>query len=222
VLNYDGDAMNANSEITNFGSWMSSIQRGAALFAGLAGVLGGIAGTIDWPVVGTFFGAVEGALAGAVVGVINAAALTLLAGWTRSRWACRGLSGVVAGVAAAGGAQIYAGPVNVSRTVAVVLIATAAVVGAALGPLVAYGAEPVPASRLAGARLPRVGRILGWGAALGAAAGAVAGLIIGMHTYLPTSPVAAVEGAVFGVVSGGVLACLVAGVAVLPRIRARR
>ena len=75
--------MNANSEITNFGSWMSSIQRGAALFAGLAGVLGGIAGTIDWPVVGTFFGAVEGALAGAVVGVIDAAALTLLAGWPR-------------------------------------------------------------------------------------------------------------------------------------------
>jgi hypothetical protein len=43
-----------------------------------------------------------------------------------------------------------------------------------------------------------------------------------MRTYLPTSPVAAVEGAVFGVVSGGVLACLVAGVAVLPRIQARR
>lgn len=214
--------MNADSEIAKSGSWMSSIRRGAALFAGLGGALGGIAGTIDWPVVGTFFGAVEGALAGAVAGVIDAAALTLLAGWMRSRWACRGLAGVVAGMATAGGALIYAGPVNVSRAVAVVLIATAVVVGAALGPLVAYGAEPVPASRLAGARLPRVGRILCWGAALGAAAGAVAGLVIGMRTYLPTSPVAAVEGAVFGVVSGGVLACLVAGVAMLPRIRARR
>lgn len=215
--------MAASSETGQASGWAAPLGRGCALFAGLGGVLAGIAATIGWPVVGTFFGAVEGALAGAALGALAAAALTILARWTRSRWAARGVSGAMAAAAAVGAVLIHAGPAGLPRAVAVVLIVAGVALAAALGPLIAYGMEPVPGGWLTAARLPRVlGRFLALGAGLGGAAGAVAGLIIGIRSYLPTSPFALVEGAVFGAVSGVVLACLAVGVAVLPRLRARQ
>ena len=72
---------------------------------------------------------------------------------------------------------------------------------------------PAPSEATPGTRrgpwtvmVPVGARWLRWGAAAGAAVGAVSGFAIGLRTYLPTSPVAAVEGAVFGTVSGLVLA----------------
>jgi hypothetical protein len=184
------------------GSW----GRGVALAAGAGAVLGGIGGTIDWPVVATFAGAVEGAVAGAVVGL-------LLQVVPRSPVDIRLVSAVLAGAAALAAGAL--GPVDVSRPVGIALVVAAAVLAACLGPAIVSG-ELLPA----GSRPLEVGRwILIGGAVLGAAAGAVVGLIIGWRSYLPTAPFAAVEGAGLGVVSGLVLAGVVAGVAVLPRLR---
>ena len=209
-----------NSCGSSYGSGLaSSIGRGAGLFAGLGGALGGVAGTLDWPIVGTFFGAVEAAPVGAIVGLLAAPALTLLGRRTRSRWAARTTSGVIAGMAAAAAVVIYAGPITVAPMVPIGLVAAAAVLGGVFGPLIAYGFEPVATA----ARMLHIGGlILIWGAALGAAGGGVAGFVIGVRAYLPTAPVAGVEGAVLGLVSGVVVACLAAGVVVLPRISARR
>jgi hypothetical protein len=215
--------MRARDAGSNSDRWLSSIGRGAATFACIGAGLGGIAGTLDWPIVGTFFTAVPTALAGAAVGSVAAAALTLLAQWTRSRWAARVTAGAVAGAAAVAGGILHPRPIPVPTTLAMALVVAGTVVAAACGPLIAFGLEPAPERGLPRLRASRlIGRFVGWGAALGAIVGAVAGLVIGIHAYLPTSPFAAVEGGVLGAVSGVVLACLAAGVAVLPRLRARQ
>jgi CDP-diglyceride synthetase len=73
VLNYKEDAMKASKQIANSGSWMSSIRRAAALFAGLGGVrprvtgLGGVRPRVGW-ILG--WGAALGAAAGGVAGLV--------------------------------------------------------------------------------------------------------------------------------------------------------
>jgi hypothetical protein len=205
---------------TSAGRWAPSLRRGGGLFAGVGGVLGATVGTVDWPVVGTFFGAIGCASAGVTIGVADAALLTLLARRTRSKWAARVASGVVA-AAGLGWASTLTGPAEVPRPLAAALLAIALLLGAALGPLIAYGAAPAPDGRPTGpGYASALARFLRWGAALGGGAGAVTGLAIGIRAYLPTSPFAAVEGAAFGVVSGVALGCLAAGVFLLPRVRA--
>jgi hypothetical protein len=209
--------MGSSGNVAAASAWPSTIGRGGGLFAGVGGVLGATVGTFDWPVVGTFFGAIGGALAGAAVGVPDAAVLMVLARSTRSKWAARITSGAVA-AAGLGWASVR-GPADLPRPIAAVMISIVVLLGAALGPLIAYGAAPD--GRPTGPGLTRaVGRFLAWGAALGGAIGAVAGLLIGLRSYLPTSPFAAVEGAALGVVNGIVLGCLAAGISLLPRVRA--
>jgi hypothetical protein len=202
------------------GAWAASLRRGGGLFAGVGAVLEATLATFDWPIVGTFFGAFEGAAAGAMTGVLGAALLSLLARWTRSKWAARVTSGVVT-AAGLGWASARGGPVELPRQLIAALIGIVVLLGAALGPLIAYGAAPAPDGQPTGPGHTRaLARFLVWGAALGGAVGAVTGLVIGIHAYLPTSPFAAVEGATLGVVNGLVLGCLAAGVWLLPRVRA--
>lgn len=47
------------------------------------GVIGGVAGTIEWPVVATFFGALAGAFGGAILGTVSGLALAEVA---RRQW----------------------------------------------------------------------------------------------------------------------------------------
>lgn len=194
--------------------WTGCVGRGVAWLAAVGFVVGGLAGTIDWPFVGTFFGAVEGAGFGAVTGVLVGAVLAFITASTRSRPTVRLVSAVLAGVGTLAGAGTYPVPSHAPRLIVAALVVAAMVVAAAGAPLIAYGTLPAPTG---------VGRrILVGGAVAGAGAGAVVGLILGVRSYPPTAPVAAVEGAVLGAVSGLVLACLVAGVTVVPRLRARR
>jgi len=104
------------------------------------------------------------------------------------------------------------------------LVSACLLLGAALGPMIAYGVEPVsfrrdpvpvPPSRFAA-------RWLLWGAVVGGALGALVGLVLGIQVSLVTSPVAVVEGATFGALSAVVLALLLLAAVVLPRLRVHR
>jgi hypothetical protein len=195
------------------GGWRTRIVPGVVLTAGLGLVLGGAAGTADWPVVGTSFGAVGGAVGGGVVGVVLVAVLGLLARFTRSAWTVRAVSGAIAAAACLGVAGSDAG-----TTAAIVLVSLGSLAGAALGPAIAFGVEPGPDGRPGFTWALATGaRLLARGGALGAVIGAVAGFTIGLD-YLPTAVFAAFEGAILGGVSGLVLAGLVVGAAVLPRL----
>ncbi|MHB1594209.1 MAG: GNAT family N-acetyltransferase [Streptosporangiaceae bacterium] len=226
----------------------AAILRGIAYLAGLGAALGGIAGTIDWPLVGTFFGAVDGLAAGAVAGLADGLLLSYPVGRDDAgrdavgqdgdgrdavgreaareappRWLVRVGSGVLAGAAAAVAALMYAGPITLPLAAAVALVVVAAVAGAAFGPLIRYGADLGRVRRFGRRQVPvTAGRVIGWGAVLGLVLGAVGGLIVGVIVYLPTAPVAAIEGAILGAVSGTLLALLAAGFVVLPTLRARR
>lgn len=203
------------------GDGFRTIARGVALFAGLGCVIGGAIGTAAWPVVGTFFGAAGGAVTGAGTGLLSAGALLAVTHWTTSKWAARVTSGLVAGTAQAAFVTVSGGPERFPIMAAALVVAVTA--GGALGPLIAYGMKPAVGGPLAARRLQHLGSlILGCGSAAGAAIGAVAGLIAGLVAYPPTALFAAVEGGLLGLVSGIVLACLAVGVAVLPRLRARR
>ena len=195
-------------------------------FGGSAGaVIGGVVGTVDWPVVGTFFGALAGVLLGVGAGALDGALLAGVAGWTRSAWTARLASAAVSSgfaltaVSRAGAFQSLSHLAGKATLVTVCFL-----LGAGLGPMIAYGVEqisfgrgpvPVPLSRF-------VATWVRWAAVVGGVLGGIVGLVVGIHAHLPTSPFAVVEGASFGCVSGVVLALLLLAVAVLPRLRTHR
>ncbi|WP_151083118.1 hypothetical protein [Nocardioides cynanchi] len=198
----------------------ASLRSALVLMTGLGGVLGGAAGTVDWPVVGTFFGAAWGAVLGCLTGVAVGLALGGLARVTRSRWAARLGSGLVAGAVGSVVLPLCSGAYDVPGTPEVALVLAGAVVAGALGPVIAFGVGPRPDGRPGDHwAVETLARFLAWGGLLGASAGVVTGLVIGLG-YPPTVLVAAVEAGVLGGVSGLVLATLAAGVAVLPRLHA--
>ena len=198
----------------------------ALCFACTAGaVIGGVAGTISWPVVGTFYGAGVGVVVGAGAGIVDGLVLAAVARQTRSAWVARLASGIVSSglapiTASQAGAFLPVEPVAGQAT----LVAVCLMLGAALGPMIAYGVEPISLGRGPTPRpLAQLGaRLLLLGVAIGGVLGGGAGLVIGISAYLPTAPFAAVEGAVLGSVSGLVLALLLGAAAVLPRLRMRR
>jgi hypothetical protein len=205
---------------------MGPVLTRAICFGCAAGaVIGGVVGTIDWPVVGTFFGASTGTFVGAGAGIVDGLALAGVARQGRPAWVARLASGIVSSgfalVAASRAGQFRAlEPVAGQAT----LVAVCLLLGAVLGPMIAYGVEPISSGRVPTPRpLPQLGaRLLLWGAAIGGALGGTAGLVIGILAYLPTAPFAAVEGAALGAVSGVVLALLLGATALLPKLRMRR
>ncbi len=201
--------------------WIAAIARGAAVFAVLGAVAGGIAASVTWPLVATFFGAGFGAGMGALVGMVDAVALTALAGRTRSPWPARAVSAAISGAVAVLLAGHYSGPPGWQQVASLALLVAFAALGAALGPAIAFGVSPEPRTRRGRSPAALFGLILAWGTALAAGVGAVAGLVIGLLSYPPTAYFAVLELAVLAGVSGAVLACLVGAVAVLPRLRAR-
>src|SRR5690349_15514967 len=82
------------------GNWFPAIRYGAVSFGGLGLLLGGVAGTADWPLVGTFFGAIEGAAVGAATGVLVGVVVAWLIRRTPSGPVAFGVSGAVAAAAA--------------------------------------------------------------------------------------------------------------------------
>ena len=196
----------------------AAVRSAVVLITGLGGVLGGAAGTADWPVVGTFFGAAWGAVLGVVVGLVLGSVMGVLSGVTRSRWAARSVSGLVAGVLGMGAVGLGSGGYAVPGTGAIVLVTVGALVAAALGPVIAFGVAPRPDGRPGLAWAVAAGTtFVAWGCGLGVSAGAVTGLVIGLG-HPPTALFAAAEGGILGGVSGLVLAVAAAGVAVLPRL----
>lgn len=191
--------------------------RGAGLLLAAGTLLGGVAGTVDWPLVGTFFGAIGGGSAGAFVGMVLGVILGLLVRRKWPPWSFRLTSAALGGSTAVAGAAAYHGPLSVPRSITATILVAAVVLTGYLGPLIATGLEPADARR---ARRV-VARAVGAGCWLGAAAGGIVGLAIGVSSYLPTAAFALLEGAVLGAVSGGVLGLLSAAVAVLPRLHAR-
>ena len=200
----------------------AAMLRGLAFLTGAGVLLGGIAGTFSWPLVGTFFGAVEGAVVGAVVGALDAVPLAIAAQASHSKWVQRVISGLVSGAIAVLGALKYHGPIIVPNAVMDILVLLSLIVGAFVGPLIGFGVETGSMDRRIGSANLRFGkRLIAWGAGVGAGVGAVIGFIIGLNVFAPTSPFAAIEGGVFGATAGTVMACLVGAIAVLPRLRAK-
>jgi hypothetical protein len=214
---------------SNAGSHLATmvpvLSRGILFGCSAGAVIGGVVGTLDWPVVGTFFGALAGVLVGAGAGILDGALLGAVAARTRSAWTARLASAVVSSGFALS-AVSHAGafrslshvPGNATLMTACLLL------GAALGPMIAYGVEPivfgrgpvpVPLSRFSARWLLR-------GAVVGGVLGGVVGLVLGIQVSLVTSPVAVVEGASFECVSSVVLALLLLTATVLPRLRTHR
>jgi hypothetical protein len=112
----------------------------------------------------------------------------------------------------------------------VTLVAVCLLLGAVLGPMIAYAVKPISSGCGPTPRpLAQTGaRLLLWGAGAGGALGGVAGLLMSISTYLPDSeylpdaPMRAAEGAALGAASGIVLCLLFEVAALLPRLRMRR
>ena len=201
------------------------VTRGICFGGSAAAVIGDVVGTVDWPVVGTFFGALAGVLLGVGAGVLDSALLAGVAGRTRSAWTARLASAAVS----SGFALIAVSRAGAFRSLSHVagkatLVTFCLLLGAALGPMIAYGVEPISFGR--GPVPVPLSRFFAtwvrWGAVAGGVLGGIVALVVGIHAYLPTSPFAVVEGAWFGCVSGVVLALLALAVAVLPRLRTKQ
>jgi hypothetical protein len=180
-----------------------------------------VLGTADWPVVGTFMAALVGGTVGGLVGVVNGVTLAVVTRVTSSRWAARLVAAATSLACAVVPAYLtHASP----RWDWVVPAALGTVLAAVIGPFAGFGAQPVvlgprfrtrPVSDVAG-------RIVVGGLVVGAGLGGVAGLVLGLIGYPPTAPFALVEGAIFGSVSGVVVALLAAAAVIGPKLRVRR
>src|SRR5664279_2861947 len=124
------------------------VTRGICFGGSAAAVIGGVVGTVDWPVVGTFFGALAGVLLGVGAGVLDSALLAGVAGRTRSAWTARLASAAVS----LGFALIAVSRAGAFRSLSHVagkatLVTFCLLLGAALGPMIAYGVEPISFGR---------------------------------------------------------------------------
>jgi hypothetical protein len=171
----------------------------AALTGGvLCALAGGIAGTLVWPVVGTFFEGLIGAAIGMVVGPLLGLTFASTLHWRRSA------TGAICACAAVGGIGGWAIAIQTGRASPSI----GAVFGAAFGLIIggstdrALGLHGSPASPHA---MEMVARYALAGLFVAATVGAVGGFVFGVITYLPTSPFAAIEGAVLMTPTGAIL-----------------
>jgi hypothetical protein len=200
------------------------LARAVAIGSAVTAVVGGVGGTVSFPVVGTFFGVLLGAVAGAAIGGLDGVVLIVVTTITSSRGATRlvcAATTILGWWALAAGGLIpgwwpIPGPANL------LILAAIAVVSGALAPIAAFGARPIRLRRRSGEAPAAavVKKALRYGAVAGAGVGAAAGLVLGLN-YLPTAPVAVVEGAILGSVSGAFAALVAAAALIAPRLRAR-
>jgi hypothetical protein len=200
------------------------LARAAAIGSGVGAVAGGVGGTVSFPIVGTFFGALLGVVAGATIGLLNGLVVLAVAELTASR----GVTRLACAVTSIGGClALLAGGLipgwwPLRGVASAVLLTAIAVLAGALGPIAAHGARPLDLGRRLG-EVPvstYLTKALAAGAVTGGTLGAVAGFVLGLD-YLPTAPVAVVEGGILGSVSGAVAAVTIAAVLIAPKLRAR-
>jgi hypothetical protein len=195
-----------------------AIGIGTAVGCCIGLAVGGVVGTVDFPIAGTLFGAVYGLAFGALTGMADGLVLLALARRVGSRPAARWVSALVWLLGAVAAIE-QDGPFTLPHDGAgrVALAVLGLLCGATVAPLISPTSDPRLVTRRAQVAAI-VARLLLWGAIGGAAVGALVGLVIGLRSYLPTAPVAAVECAILGSTSAAVLALLLAGIAVLPRL----
>lgn len=198
----------------------------AALAGTTVGVqAGALTGTALVAVLGTLAGAIAGAASGALLGLVNGVALRVVDLAPSQRWRARITTAITSTLL--GGAAVmigYANSSGMSAWVPLVAITGFMLIGLLLGPVAAFGAQPI---RLRpGGRLWRpeqlLGRTLAAAVLIGATAGAVAGLILGLLTYLPTAAFALVEGAMGCGLAGLVIVFALALPVMCLKLRARR
>jgi hypothetical protein len=194
------------------------VGRSVLIGGAVGGVVGGIIGTLLFPIVVTAVGAVIGGVVGLALGFVNGLMLSLLRCFTQSRAAAPGIAALTTGGAIALLTRSDHSPGwNVIIGSVFVILATV------VAPLAADGAEPVDL----GPRMKRrpfsqvVGVGVAIGAAIGGGVGMVAGAIIGGQAYLPTMPVAVVEGGLFGAGTGIVVALITVGCIMASRLELR-
>jgi hypothetical protein len=185
------------------------LLRSGVLGAIIGAVIGGVVGTPGFPLVGTAIVAVAGSAVGAVIGGINGVVLIAVGRLTTSSWALR-LACTLTTLLCC----LVLEPL--------VIAVLAALLAGALGLVAAHGAQPVDLGRRLGPRQPAivVGTALAASAVIGAGIGAAVGLVLGLTSYPPTSPFAAFEGALFGLVLGAFVALVGLAVFIGPRLRA--
>lgn len=164
----------------------------------------------------------DGAAFGALVGVLTALAVLVLTALSAPRWALGAGGLVVGGCLAVAVMWLVRPPVGQPGGLAA-LVTAAGLLGAGLGPLVAFGPAGAAGSRWPDhtALIALAKPVLVGGLAGGAAVGGVVGLVVGVVAYLPTSPVALVEGGLLGATSGLLVALVVLLVIVGVRLRVR-
>ena len=195
----------------------AQLLRGAVLFSAAALLIGGLAGTFQWPLVGTFFEAISIGRFGPVIGVLIA---TITSRMTSTRWAARLSGGVICFVAAFIGVSHYAFQGRSVPLLAWSWVALSTVLGIVLAPMVANGVD-VTSSRSGGSASELFITIIRRGAVVGAVLGGLVGLCVGLYAYAPTAPFAVIEGGVFGTVTSVVVSLIVAAVVLLPKVRVR-
>ena len=201
-----------------------ALLRAIGIGTAVGAVAGGGVGTASFPVVGTSIGAVAGSVVGAVFGLANGLILAAVVALTSSRWVAA-LAGVFTTCAGSVGlvAVVY-GPSSTRHYFTLIFAAAAAVVAVPLGPLAAYGAQPVRLGQRLGERSVGnvIGRALLVGAVVCGAIGAVTGGVIGALSYLPTTPIAVFEGGILAAGTGAVAALVLVSLVISPRLRVRR
>ena len=193
------------------------VVRGVVLFSAAALLVGGIAGTIQWPIVGTFFDAFRVGLYGPVVGLVVA---FITAPMASCRWATRIAGGTICTAVALPTMLNYA---ILGRPIAFVgwsLVVLSATLGIVLAPMVANGVE-LTASWRGGSASDLFTTIISRGAIVGAVLGGITGLVIGLFTFAPTAPFAVVEGGILGTVTCSIVSLLIAAVVLLPKVKVR-
>jgi hypothetical protein len=201
-----------------------ALFRAIGIGTAVGAVAGAGVGTASFPLVGTFIGAIAGSVIGALFGLANGLILAAVVALTSSRWIAA-LAGALTTFACSVG--LLAGVFGLKAAMGwftLIFAAACTVVALPLGPLAAYGAQPLRLGRRLGER--RVGNVMGRalliGFTAGFAIGAVTGGVLGAVTYLPTAPVAVFEGGILAGVTGAVAALVLVTLVISPRLRVRR
>jgi hypothetical protein len=197
------------------------VVRASVLGAGSGAIIGGLALTFSFPIVGTFFGAVVGGIFGGAFGLVNGLMLAGVAALTPSRVIERVVCGLTSVLCCGVFVELAVPPWQVKGSAVAVFMVGCGAVGVVLGPFAAHGARPLDLGPKLGERsaCSLTGEALAAGAVGGALLGGAWGIVLIVRTPLPTAPATLVEGGVLGAVAGAVLAALIVAIVIVPRLR---